>query len=362
MALARAAVVLVGLTVRSAAAPESSKEVRIFVDRAHGHSGSRWFASMLGASNFSTFFQFGGLCAESKTEELGAARRAEMLQSLLSRGCACGGGVLETKMPARCKRVTDGQILSADMNIAVRGCNWNQWCDNQCAGRESRGCRGVAVLTGHMHQPKASDAAVFMWLRYNSVKSAYSRLKHPCQAPGLSHYDKGAKVSRAVVKFADPMMLLKRSASTARERAAGEERVDKASRLYYEDFQRDPKGALAAVFEVLGVHASVAAAATQKYASSVKLTPERLADAVLDFDAVNRTFVAHPCLHAQLLAEWPRPFDLCPDEHVVLEHKARYPSANNHKCSKHQKDGSAACEAARDQLGEDADVCELVYQ
>ena len=81
--------------------------------------------------------------------------------------------------------------------------DWNEWCEDRCAGRESKGCRGVAVLTGHMHPPpKYSDAAVFMWLRYNSVKSAFSRLKHPCQAPGLSHYDvHGAKHSRAVVRF-----------------------------------------------------------------------------------------------------------------------------------------------------------------
>ena len=35
----------------------------VYVKRASGHSGSRWIAVNLAASNLSTFFQDGGLCA-----------------------------------------------------------------------------------------------------------------------------------------------------------------------------------------------------------------------------------------------------------------------------------------------------------
>ena len=66
----------------------------VYVKRASGHSGSRWIAVNLAASNLSTFFQDGGLCAGRCCLPTGApqatpARRLDALAALYDAGCRC---------------------------------------------------------------------------------------------------------------------------------------------------------------------------------------------------------------------------------------------------------------------------------
>jgi hypothetical protein len=224
-----AALLLVALT--------SAARRSVYVKRASGHSGSRWIAVNLAASNLSTFFQDGGLCAGRCCLPTGApqatpARRLDALAALYDAGCRCmfardaraGAGFGNE----RCMTCGKGGPRPRQIRANETGCQWGEYCRGACAAEAPAACAGVATVGAIPDDPaddyhdkcdgkrswclnkavarrawhadlkrRIPDLAVVSWDRDNSVKHALSYLKHnhhfDCASPFFAGQQKGAK-------------------------------------------------------------------------------------------------------------------------------------------------------------------------
>ena len=217
----------------------------VYVKRASGHSGSRWIAVNLAASNLSTFFQDGGLCAGRCCLPTGApqatpARRLDALAALYDAGCRCmfardarAGAAFGNE---RCMTCGKGGPRPRQIRANETGCQWGEYCRGACAAEAPAACAGVATVGAIPDDPaddyhdkcdgkrswclnkavarrawhadlkrRIPDLAVVSWDRDNSVKHALSYLKHnhhfDCASPFLAGQQKRAKFPTSKAPF-----------------------------------------------------------------------------------------------------------------------------------------------------------------
>ena len=332
----------------------------VYVKRASGHSGSRWIAVNLAASNLSTFFQDGGLCAGRCCLPTGApqatpARRLDALAALYDAGCRCmfardaraGAGFGNE----RCMTCGKGGPRPRQIRANETGCQWGEYCRGACAAEAPAACAGVATVGAIPDDPaddyhdkcdgkrswclnkavarrawhadlkrRIPDLAVVSWDRDNSVKHALSYLKHnhhfDCASPFLAnhgHRDEASLEARAAPRsflYVHPTRLLLKAAEKALGRLALKlelKSVDVSYAAHYEAFQVDEAGEMARLLGALGVPVPDAWATDEL----VKLTPEDLRDLLVNFDELNATLAPWPCLRAMLGSAAPERFAPC---------------------------------------------------
>ena len=340
----------------------------VYVKRASGHSGSKWIAENLAASNLSTFFQDGGLCAGRCCLPTGApnvtgADRLHALARLYERGCGCmyarDGRRGADYGNERCLNCGRKKLAPAAPRANESRCQWGEYCLGACAAANAvDDCLGVATVGAIPDDPPrldgggekcggarrwclnkagdrnawhkslaagTDDLRLVTWDRDNSVKHALSFLKHnhhcDCASPYLANHakvDEAALVAKQnpfAFLYVTPGRLLAKATEKALGRLALIREFDGLPVAYaarYEAFQRDEAGEMARLLDALGLPAPPRWAKDEL----VKLTPEDLRALVVNFDQLNATLAPWPCLRAMLHSAIPETLDACRDDEL----------------------------------------------
>lgn len=328
---------LTGLLLIDLARTTAHTHANLVVERAGGHSGSQWLATLIASQGVATFFQFGGMCSavdkrgvmHDTSTKLTRDTEAKM-RLVFNRGCDCAYHVYDEKNDTykQLDSFAANPLFRCTAN--VRGsCEQLPFCKKeQCktTAENLAKCRAVAIvgapIATHSVAALGSKTAFMTWQRDNSVKHALSvikaRLREHTLFPnhGLAT---DAPPPRAMF-WVQPEELLLEAKNKVESRQDLRTRVQNlemrvAYAAHYEEFQINTNTELRALLGTVGVEAALAVESP-----IVKSVSEDLSQLLVNFAEVNSTFAKWPCLHRQLLSKKPERFEICSPAEIHITH------------------------------------------